>query len=233
MANNTPLPISDTLKTAWNKMYGAKSSIWAALILSQIILFVTAMLSGALTKSLPIIGVIIIGVVSIIFGLMQMGIYYMGIQQAKGIPISYKDMFYPVSTELGLKVICLIILEGLAFLIPTILAVFASIFANYGGVMIFLAAIFYIATAFTGLYILLSMILSMGYVLMEKMGPVAAIQRSFKATRSSLVELFAVYLLFFIIYFLLSLPLGIGLIWGIPFGYVLYGEVYLRLANNA
>lgn len=227
------LPVGDTIKTAWKNIYGVKSTIWAAVLVSIVISIVLGFVTTFFGKVIPFIGFLCSIASSIIYLLITLGIYYIGIQRAKGAPCFYKQMFTSLQTNIGLSLVGVIILQFIILLIPAIISLIGGfIHAAIAGSGIgpLISAIVFAIAIFTGIYLFLSMHLAAAYVLDKNDGPINAIKHSFNATRSYLLELFAIYFLFAIIYFLLSLPLLIGLIWGIPFGYVLYGEVYKRLA---
>lgn len=230
----TTLPINDTLKAAWNKIYGTKSSFWAAIVVSQLILTGLMFISTTLMKMMLPLGLLLLACSICFIILLQIGIYYMGIMRAANNTINYKQMFFPLNKELAVKLVGLIIAQSAIMIIPAFFAFIATILmsgAHYNGFIGLIASFLYVISLCSGVYLILGMLLAMGYVLIRKMGPIDAIRNSYKATYAHMFELFVIYILYAIIYFVLGIPFGIGLIWGIPFGYVLYGEIFQRIAD--
>lgn len=229
------LPIGDTISGAWHKIYGAKSSFWAALIVSYLIsLGLTIVISICMRIMFPL-GVLATIAAVCVFILLQIGLYYMGILRADNQEVHYKQMYFPLSAAMRLNTLGLILAQSLIMIIPGIIAYLATYLlgqASQNSFFALIAAALYVFSLFLGIYLILGMLLAMGYVLTKGMKPIDALTTSYKHTQSHLFELFVIYVIFSIIYFLLGLPFGIGLIWGIPFSYVLYGEIFLRLTKN-
>lgn len=227
------LPIGDTISAAWHKIYGSKSSFWAAIIVSQLIMIGLMMVCGLSIKIFPPIGILAgIAAVCIIF-LLQIGLYYMGIMRAGNATVNYKQLFYPFSKRIMLNTLMLLLLQSLIMIVPGIIALIATyLAAQNNGFIYLIAAILYITSLFAGLYLILGMLLAMGYVLTKNKGPIDALKTSYKVSQSHLFEMLIIYIIFAIINFVLSIPFGIGLIWGIPFSYILYGEIFMRLSSK-
>jgi hypothetical protein len=234
MANT--LPIGDTISAAWNKIYGVKTSFWAAVIVSYLISLGLTILSSICMHILFPLGVLATITSVCVFILLQIGLYYMGILRADNQPIHYKQIYFPLSAAMRLNTLGLILAQSLIMVIPGMIAYLATCLMNHADQNDFFALIavaLYVASLLLAIYLILGMLLAMGYVLTKNMAPIEALTNSYKHTQSHLFELFVIYIIFSIIYFLLGLPFGIGLIWGIPFSYVLYGEIFLRLAKNS
>lgn len=89
-----------------------------------------------------------------------------------------------------------------------------------------------VAALLTGLYLTISMHQAVGFILDKSLDSFKAIKMSFRVTKPYIVELLGLYIIMGFILFISALPLGIGLIWTVPFSYILYGEVYKRLSNR-
>lgn len=231
MANT--LPIGDTIKAAWDKLYGVKSTFWVAVIVSQLILLGLMVITKLGSMILGPLGTLCSIATLLIFMLMQIGIYYMGMQRSANLPVNYKQIFYPFSKTLFIRLIGLILIQSVIMLIPGLLAGIATyiIFTpGYGSIAGLVSAILYVSGLLIGIYLILGMLLAMGNVLTKNMLPIDAIKKSYDCTKSHIFELFVIYVIYAIIYFILSIPFGLGLIWGIPFMYILYGEIYQRLS---
>lgn len=232
MANT--LPIGDTISAAWNKIYGAKASFWAAIIIAQIIPILLVILCGILTTIFFPLGLIAGVATALIAILLQVGLYYMGIMRAANTTVNYKQLYYPLSKNIMLNSLGLLLLQSLIMIIPGLLALAATYFAGQNSSLFSLiAAILYVTSLCAGLYLILGMLLAMGFVLTKGMNSIDALKKSYEISQHHLFEMFVIYIIFAIIYFVLGLPFGIGLIWGMPFSYVLYGEIFQRLAGQS
>ena len=78
-------------------------------------------------------------------------------------------------------------------------------------------------------YLAMRLYLAKGIVLDQQVGPWAAIKKSFRATKYNVWRLIGLTLLNAIILLVSVIPLGIGLIWSLPYLFINYGMVYRRL----
>jgi hypothetical protein len=230
MNGSYELPIEETLKTSWNKVSGSKGTIWIAFILCIVIAFVLGMIDQFLLTSAPKIEPLYNFVMSIVTTLLNLGLVYIGIRRAQDLPISYSFIFHTLHFRLGLKLIGLYILQGLICLIPVLLMVTGVILYQQHSVLIstLLFAIGMIAV----LYLSFKLILAMGFVLDKEIGPIDAIKLSFRGTRSNFWRIVIIFILQSLFLILCTIPLGIGLIWGIPFAVINYGNIYKNLSTK-
>jgi hypothetical protein len=223
MAISKVLPLQDTLKEAWNKTFGAKASIWAAIVITIVVVAILHAL-----KVFPLIGILFVILGKIAGQLLRAGIVFIGILRARSAPITYKKMFRTIELYLALKIIGLFILEFIIFLpLAIIIAAFNIVPALNGFIGLIVSLLCFIAI------IVISVRLSMatGLVVDKESNPWDAIKQSFLATRNHFWELLGIYIVFGIILLLSIIPLGIGLIWTIPMSFVLYGTVYRKLVG--
>jgi len=231
------------MENAWQKTYGAKGSIWAAMGIIMLISLAFGIAEGVI-KVLALGNALYtaVNVISYIINyLLSMGIVYIGVKRATGSPISFNMMFATFKTDLIFKVIGLYLLQILilipavlvAVIVPSLLMYALSFVMNSGSVpMVLLTILVYVLASLVILYIFIRIILAMAFVLDKKCGPWQAITQSFAATRGNVMRLIAIFLLQFCIVIISILLLLVGLIWSLPFSYILYGEVYKTLALN-
>lgn len=229
------LPVAETIRAAWVKTNGAKSSIWAAKFISALIYFILFGIGKHLPPNMVSARATIPVAVYFILSMSKSGIQYIGIQRAANMAITYKQMYRAFSGSVALNLILLIILRTFILLAPLRIALdIGYIEASIGiSTITFSSMILLLTAIFISAYLSLGIILSPGYVIANDMGAFEAIARSFKTTKGHLFELFIVFIISNIILLLLALPFGIGLIWGLPFAYVLYGEIFQRLSTPA
>lgn len=226
------LPVWDTINASWAKTYGSKATFWAGIGILAVIMFSLGILEGITSKSVGFSG--LIQIISNILGyFMQLGLIYIGITRAKDLPINYKMMFFTFDLQLALYLIGLYILQALIFMIPVLICaagvfiyMMGNTFATLLGILLIIASI--IVT----LVLAVRLSLTMAFVLDAASAPVAAIKKSLAATDGNFWNVAGVFLLQMIIFIVSIIPLGLGLIWSIPFSLITYGMVYKTLRNN-
>jgi hypothetical protein len=223
------LPVWDTISTAWNKVYGAKASIWGALAVMFAIMFGLGILQG-LFEDTPAIGFIISILSSLLGYLIQLGLIYMGIKRAQELPINFKLMFYAFDFEVASRLIGLYIMQILIFIVPVAIGALGFGLSTMGGASALLGILLIAVATLSGIFIAIRMSVSIGFALDQGVGPIIAIKKSFSATRNSMLNLLGLYILQSIIIGISAIPLGIGLIWTLPWSLVCLGVVYTRLA---
>lgn len=227
------LPVWETITTAWDKTMGVKGSFWASLGVLFAIMFGFGVIQG-LTESNVVIAVIVSLISNVIGYLIQLGLIYMGIRRAKDQPIDFKMMFFAFDLNVAMKVVGLYILQVLIFIIPILVIMLGSFLISSGKIApMILGSILCIASAIGALVVGVRISLSMAFVLDTGLAPVAAIKASFAATDQNFWNLLGLFLLEFIIIVASIIPLGIGLIWTLPFCFICYGLIYQRLRSIA
>jgi hypothetical protein len=253
--NSFTLPVLDTARAAWAKVYGAKGTIWAAFIIYFIVAMVFGVIEGLLETTPYFLQVIINIVFYLILFVFVMGLLYIGITRAKDAPISYKLLFYAFDTNMALKLIAVYLLQILIFIPAVILMVIGFILGNISG---FLTVLSLIASLALYVYLLIRVILSLGFVLDKDLGPVQAIKASFRATRDNVWNVLGIVAIQIVIIAVCLIPYGIGslgflisetvgsvltlisipftiacFVWAMPFGLILYGMLYKALSEKA
>lgn len=228
------IPIRDTIETAWQKVSGSKLPIWGAFGLVFLIMFCFGLVSGAMQFFTPKLAWVF-GAIMELFGvLLQAGILYLGIQRAKDSPIAANLVFRAVNSSLAWKVIAVMILVVLILVIPILFEV-AGLFltiTQQNTLLQVVGCIISLISSIAIIYLAIRMKLSIGFVVDRESDPWQAIQQSFNATRCNVWRLIGIYLIQALIVFISAIPLGIGLIWTIPFSLILYGTMYQRLSQN-
>lgn len=226
------LPVYETIGKAWKKVYGAKGSLWAALLINILISFCFGFISGLLQDSASFISNIINFVGQVISFLLQLGILYIGIRRAFDLPISYKMMFQACHLDIAWRVICVYLLQLVILIIPIIIMIVSGImYMQASGVAMF-GIIGVLIGVIVFIFLAMRMSMSMAFVLDKETNPWPAIQQSFKVTRSNVWRLIGISILQMCILIVSVIPLGIGLIWTLPFVFILYGMIYKNLSLN-
>jgi len=231
---NYSLPVFETLQTSWSKVHGSKSTIWGALLLLLVIMIGLGICNYIITAFAKPIQPLInffVQVIGILFG---MGMLYMGIKRAQDLPISYNQLFRAFDDWLWVSIIAVYILQVLIMTIPIMcfmLGLFLYALMHTVTALV-LTIILCIASLFLTIYLAVRMMLSMAFVVDKKTNPWESIKLSFRATQSNFWRLVGIFLLQILIVFISAIPLGIGLIWTIPFKYINFGMIYKNLSLN-
>lgn len=227
------LPVEETLKSAWAKVHGAKATIWAALGILFAIVFCLGIIQGiteAINHSLFQAMKLITNLISYF---LQLGVVYIGICRAKDQPIAYQLMFRPFGLYRALSIIGLYIAEMVLFILPLLIGVAGGFVINLafplsgliGGLLI-------AASGLSLIYLVVRLIPSLAIILDQDANPIEAIKRSFHLTKGNVLRLCLLSVIQIIILLICIIPLGIGLIWGLPFTFITYGTIYQTLLKN-
>lgn len=231
------LSIGDVLKSAWEKVNGAKKTICIAFI---IVCFITYALNAFQTNIIPAYPLLkkpTAFICSLINVLLQAGFLYIGIERALDQPISYQMIFRGFEPGFALRVIGLYLLKIIiilpaAFLVGFTINLTAAAFASSDRLMEVASLSACALAMLLLLYVALRLFIGMGFVIDKKVSPWRAVKLSFQSTRSNVLNLAALACLELILLAASIIPLGIGLIWSVPLALIMYGMIYRKLSLN-
>lgn len=244
MAENIHLlPIWNTISLAWDKVNGAKKTIWAAIgvmLFFMIILAIGLSLFQILVLDKPYnmekpLHPSLAGILQLIGYLFQVGILFIGIERARDLPIQYRMMFRSLHFFTAVKLIGLYILQVIIIFLALIPFILITILLNTYTTDIskdFFSGVVLVASIFLCIYLLVRMYLAPGIVIDKKLNPWTAIKASFQATHTNFWRLLIVLIIKSCILMISIIPLGIGLIWSVPFVVICYGVIYKTLIPN-
>lgn len=238
---NVYLPIKDTLSQAWQKTYGAKGSFWVAIIIMFLITLVGGLIGSidALFTVPPILKEdsplqIVIGFIfQLINYFLQMGLLYMGLLRAANLSINYKQVFYAFKLPVALRLIGTYLIEIAIFFVCIIIMIIPAIMRSSGvdvPMLVVIGCMTIGGIAF--IYFAVRLVFAMAFVLERDSRPFTAIRNSFQVTKGNFWRMLWLIILELLIIIVSAIPLGIGLIWSLPFAYIIYGEAYKRLLPN-
>jgi hypothetical protein len=230
IVNDYKFPVMDTIESAWEKVKGAKATLLAVFGLIVLNLLFFGILGGILqyfagerAGQIPTVIGMFIQVI------LTWGMIYIGIQRARDLPIQYTMFKAMFNLNLFIKMIGLYILQFLVagltvvIVLPLLFIDTTSMFMQIISIIVF--AIWYVVL----LYVLLKMFFAKAIVIDKRIVPWTAIRMSFELTKGNVWRILG-YLIICILALLVSLlPLGIGLIWSIPFLFIAYGLAYRRM----
>jgi hypothetical protein len=232
------LPILDTLNTAWDKVKGVKGTFWAVMGIVIALEFVIGIFTGLFQGphgQLPIALGLLTFVVGLIVLMIAWGMLYFGIQRAADQPIQFSMISYVFNTSLFFRMIGVYILQMLILAGVSALLGVAFVVTHFlpGGGAVVVGILVYIVWLIVFVHVIFRMYLSKAFVIARHMGPLTAIYASFAATKGNVWRLVGVAFCSVLVFFVSAIPLGIGLIWSLPFLFINYGEVFKRLTSGS
>lgn len=228
------LPIGDTLKTAWHKVKGSKGAFWTgigATILISLGIAMVMVLAAAF--NLPSFVVDILRVAGqVVNNLVALGLAYLGIRRAADLSIDINHVFVGFRWPIFLKLVgAFLLIFVFIYLAPLGLYLLSLAFTNPHVQMLW--DILFVVAILIELYVFIKLALVLPLVLDKELNPWQAVKQSWHMTRGNFWRLVILFGLMIIFLALGALPFLIGLIWVLPFAYILYGLEYQRLlANN-
>lgn len=241
MAINYKLPIIATVKTAWRQVKGHKATLWGAYAWMGLVLLILSVTSTVIdTFELQIFNSLsefLKGLTPFLAALFAFGLLWLGLRIAKGNPVTAAMVFYPMKrARLILKLVgywflCFVILLPFIFAISclAVLTYNSSEFAfETPGYLIFFAII----PAWISFYLMIRIRLGWAVILDKGVNPWQALKVSFKLTQNNFWRLLGLYLINLGIFSISALPLGIGLIWSLPYALICYGVTYQKLQEG-
>jgi hypothetical protein len=200
----------EVLSEAWEKVKGAKGTIFGGVF----VMYVTSFLLGFICKAaLSMLGIdqnnIVLTVITqlglqlismTVTVLFTGGLMMMGVRRAADEPISFSMLF-----------------DGFAKAKPLVIAmIFQSVMIIIGFALLIIP----------GIYLSIGYGLTYPLIMEKELGPWEAMEASRKAIHHHWFQIFGLYFVMGLIFMLSALPLGIGLIWTLPMGVITLGIVY-------
>jgi hypothetical protein len=235
------LPVGDTILGAWARLSGSKSQFWLALS----IFFIVAIafnVAQYYTEENHIVLYVLVSIVSTFVSyFLHLGLVYMGITRAKDQPIHWSQLFYAFDLELVLYLIGLYVMYVLALILPIAIGVGTGIGLGYAAqhidtaaqVVVVIAGINIIAASIVAtIYIAVRLSLGMAFILENRIGPITALKQSIKATDGNFWNVFSMFFCQWNILLISIIPVGLGMIWTLPFNFICYGLAFKVLRGN-
>ena len=203
--------IGELLSSAWQLTKGVKLIFWIAIILMYLVLLPFELVSefiwgGGVEGEVSIGEVILDCVSSALWSIFTAGLIMMGINRARYEEVQWRDVTSGFSRALQIVI---------AALLQTVLITIG----------IFLLIV-------PGIYLMVGYSLTFGLIVDKNLSAWEAMEVSRKAIHGVWWKFFALLCLVVVITIISAIPLGIGLIWTIPFSFILMGVVYIRLFDT-
>lgn len=239
------IPVTDTIETAWAKTRGTRTIFWEAIGVASLVLFFVY-LGLCLLPEVGWLPFLLGFIGQLIAALLLAGLIYLGLRVAFDLPIEYSNVFRGFQTDIlpslvGVAIIKYLIMGVfsllnmgfMVLLVPDLFGYFMGSSPATTQVMaIPILVVLVLLSMLLAGYVVVRLMLASSFVLDKKVGPWIAIKKSWEATRHNFWQIAGIILLEQFIILLSMIPLGIGLIWTIPFMFVVHGVIYQRLLVN-
>lgn len=200
---NMDWTIEGVLKEAWDLVSGVKASFWGAMLIYIGIAIAVSLPFELLGKDSVVIG--FIG--QIVIGLLTYPLYA---------AISIMAIKRSVNSSIN------------AFMVFDCYSKTIPIFLLYV-LMMLLIALGLILLIIPGIYLMVAYSSAIPLLVEKKMGLWEALETSRKTITKRWFSVFALYLIVFVVIMISAIPLGIGLIWTLPFAILLSGVIYRNM----
>lgn len=195
--------ISSVLNEAWQLISGFKATLWGAVLIYIGILFAVSLPFEFLGKESVVMIIASQIVIALVTYPLSAGMTMLGIKRSVGEPAN-------------------------AFMIFDYYSKTLSLFLLYV-VMLILIAIGLVLLVLPGIYLMVAYSMAMPLMVEKNMGIWEALETSRKRINKCWFEMLVLYIVVILIFIVAMLPLGIGLIWAVPFTIVLMAVVYRSL----
>jgi len=202
LAGRYDFDIGEVMREAWALTRGMKASFWGAAAIVYAIMIVGALLGTALASksiALQIAVNVIMGAVNFVFGV---GIVMMGVRRAAGLPISFATAF------------SLFDRAATAFTAGLLVALM-----TYLGLVLLILP---------GIYLAMAYVMTMPLIGDRNLSAWQAMETSRKAVTKRWFQFFGLFFVVGLGICVSILPLGIGLVWTVPWAVNVMGVVYRR-----
>ncbi len=244
--NAIRLSIPETMKASWEKVSGSKSTIWSVLICIIIVRLIVAGINKLVYASNgePIVaaGPLLLGSIAILLLtflaiILQWGLAYIAVQRAMDVPIQFNMLKQVFNFRIILRMIGVTIV-GFIIMLPAAIFLFLPSYLNsltdpnLMQLIKLVSALSNIAGfifSIWGVYLNFRLLLVAALILVKRVPLWRAIKLSFKATKSNVWRMLGLVIVNVLLLLVSAIPLGIGLIWSLPYSLIAYGMIYKNL----
>jgi uncharacterized membrane protein len=215
LAGRYDFQIGEVMSEAWRLTKGFKASFWGAAVLIYLVALIPLMLVGALMGTVAgaggkpnlLVQIVLNLVMATLIAPLTMGMFMMAIKRAAGMPVTFSVAFS------YFKKAPVAILAGLLVTLLT-----------YVGLALLVLP---------GIYLGLAYAMTMPLIADRDLPAWQAMETSRKSLTHKWFRIFGLYLLVGLLVGLSALPLGIPLIWTVPWATLVIGVLYRRIFGVA
>jgi uncharacterized membrane protein len=209
VAGRYDFTVGEVMSEAWGLVKGFKASFWGAALLMYALFIGATLVWGGISGAMigkhqsPILAGIVNGLIGALMAPLLIGVIALAIRRAAGLPVSFSMAFAYLNKAP--------VLIG-AGLLTTLL--------TYLGFALLIIPGIYLGVAYG---------MTLPLLAFHELGPWKAMEMSRKAITHKWFRVFGLYLLVGLLVGLSALPLGIPLIWTLPWAMLVMGVLYRRI----
>lgn len=212
VAGEYDFDIGDVMSEAWTLTQGFKGTFWGAAIVGYVILFaalfVAGIIAGILGSDVGMFVLALINVMSLaVIAPLMMALMLLGVRRGSSLPVSFN-----------------VIMECMGKIPAAVGAWLLTTLLTYIG---------FILLILPGLYLAIAYGMTMPLIGDRNLPVWQAMETSRKAITHKWFRIFGLYLVVGVLVLASALPLGIGLIWTLPWSMVVLGVLYRRIYGPA
>jgi uncharacterized membrane protein len=205
LAGEVSWSIGEVLSSAWQQVSGYKGTFWLAMLVYVVIVIALSVVQMALISVVDNVVIAALSEFAVNLALMPLfvGLLMLGIRRAGNADISASSImdYYP-------KIVPIIVLNL---------------------VMVLMIMVGFLLLILPGIYLSIAYALAFPLLIDKNMGVWEALETSRKAISKCWFRYFGLMIVVILMLMLATIPLGIGLIWGLPLASMVLGVVYVKL----
>ncbi len=203
LAGRYKFEIGDVMREAWGMTSGMKGAFWGGALLLYLGYMAIAVVGAMLFKSSQVLSMVYNIILGAIAPVLFLGIVSMGLRRAAGMRVSFETAFGSFGRA-----------------VPAFIAGLLSTLLTYVGIILLIIP---------GIYLAVGYCMTMPLIVDRNLSPWQALETSRKAVTKRWFQFFGLLLVVGLLVFVSALPLGIGLIWTLPWAINVVGVVYRRV----
>jgi hypothetical protein len=203
LAGRYKFEIGDVMREAWGMTSGMKGAFWGGAILLYLAYMAIAVVGALLFKGSQALSMVFNIALGAIAPVLFLGLISMGLRRAAGLRVAFETAFGSFGRAL-----------------PAFIAGLLSTVLTYLGLILLILP---------GIYLAVGYCMTMPLIVDRNYPPWQALETSRKAVTKRWFQFFGLLLAVGLLVFVSALPLGIGLIWSLPWAINVVGVVYRRV----
>ena len=209
VAGRYDFSVGEVMSEAWGLVKGFKASFWGAALLMYALFFGATLVWGGISAAVfgkhqsPILVGIVNGLIGALMAPLLIGVIALAIRRAAGMPVSFSMAF----AYLGK----------------------APVLIGAGLLTTLLTYLGFALLVIPGIYLSVAYGMTLPLLAFHELGAWKAMETSRKAISHKWFQVFGLYLVVGLLVGLSALPLGIPLIWTMPWAVLVMGVLYRRI----
>jgi uncharacterized membrane protein len=203
LAGRYRFEIGDVMREAWAMTSGMKGAFWGGAILLYLAYLAATFVGARIFRVSPGLGIVYHAALAAIAPVLFLGLVGIGVRRAAGLRVAFETAFRSFDRA-----------------IPAIIAGVLTTVLTYLGILLLILP---------GIYLSISYCMVMPLIADRDMSAWRAMETSRRTVSKRWFDFFGLLFLMGLVIFASMLPLGLGLIWSLPWAINVIGVVYRRV----